>query len=72
LTVSFAPIKIGRNARIGAFSTILPGVTIGEGAIIGAGSLVADDIPPYTIAYGVPACVVRKIGDENDYSDLKE
>jgi acetyltransferase-like isoleucine patch superfamily enzyme len=61
LSISFGPIRIGKNARVGAFSTILPGVTIGEGAIVGTGSIVADDIPPYTIAYGTPACVVKTI-----------
>jgi heptaprenylglycerol acetyltransferase len=61
LSISFGPIRIGRNARIGAFSTILPGVTIGEGAIVGTGSIVVNDIPPYTIACGAPACVVKTI-----------
>lgn len=44
---------------IGAGSIILPGITIGEGAIIGAGSIVSRDIPPYSIAAGVPAKVIR-------------
>ena len=57
---SFGPIKICENARIGAFSVILPGVTIGKGSIIGAGSVVSDDVPPYSIAYGSPAKVVRQ------------
>jgi acetyltransferase-like isoleucine patch superfamily enzyme len=57
---SFGPIKICENARIGAYSLILPGVTIGKGSIIGAGSVVANDIPPYSIAYGSPAKVVRQ------------
>ena len=46
---------IRRGARIGANATLLPGVTIGEGALIGAGSVVTKDIPPRTIAYGSPA-----------------
>lgn len=58
-----APIKFGkviirRTAYIGARCTILPGVEIGEGAIIGACSLVTKDIPPYSIAFGIPARVV--------------
>ena len=57
---SFGPIKICENARIGAFSMILPGVTIGKGSIIGAGSVVSDDVPPYSIAYGSPAKIVRQ------------
>ncbi len=63
LTICIGPIKLEKNARVGAYSTILPGVTIGEGSIIGAGSVVVDDIPPYCIAYGVPAQVVKKIGE---------
>lgn len=58
---SFGPIKICENARIGAFSIILPGVTIGKGSIIGASSVVTDDIPPYSIAIGSPAKVVRQL-----------
>lgn len=58
------PIRIGRNAWIGFDCCILPGVTIGEGAIIGARSVVRDDIPPYTIAAGNPARIIRHI--END------
>ncbi|MFX1409877.1 MAG: acyltransferase [Promethearchaeota archaeon] len=60
-TFSFAPIKICKNARIGAYSVILPGVTIGEGSIIGASSVVTDDIPPYSIAFGSPAKVMREL-----------
>jgi len=60
-TFSFAPIKICKNARIGAYSIILPGVTIGEGSIIGASSVVTEDIPPYSIAFGSPAKVMREL-----------
>ncbi len=60
LTICIGSITIKKNARVGAYSTILPGVTIGEGAIVGAGSVVVDDIPPNTIAYGVPATVVNR------------
>jgi len=63
-TFSFGPIKICKNARIGAYSLILPGVTIGEGSIIGANSVVADDIPPFCIAHGSPAKVVKKLIDQ--------
>ncbi|NVM01295.1 MAG: acyltransferase [Candidatus Helarchaeota archaeon] len=61
LTICIGPIKLEKNARVGAYSTIMPGVTIGEGSIVGAGSVVVDDIPPYCIAYGVPAQVVKKL-----------
>ncbi|MFW9773657.1 MAG: acyltransferase [Candidatus Thorarchaeota archaeon] len=60
---SFGPIKIGENARIGAYSIIMPGVTIGKGSIIGAKSLVVDDIPPFSVAHGSPARVIRKLSD---------
>lgn len=56
-----APIRICRGSTIGTQSFIMPGVTIGEGAIVGAGSLVTKDIPPFTIAVGRPAKVIREI-----------
>ncbi|MFX0020983.1 MAG: acyltransferase [Candidatus Hermodarchaeota archaeon] len=61
---SFGPIKVCKNARIGAYSVVMPGVTIGEGSIIGANSLVSEDIPPYSIAFGSPAKVLRELTDE--------
>ncbi len=54
------PVVIGDFAWIGGNSTILPGVHIGEGAVIGAGSVVTRDIPPYTIAVGNPARVIKQ------------
>ena len=60
-TFSFGPIKVCENARIGAYSLVLPGVTIGKGSIIGARSVVSEDIPPYSIAFGSPAKVVREL-----------
>jgi acetyltransferase-like isoleucine patch superfamily enzyme len=58
---SFGPIKVCKNARIGAYTVVLPGVTIGEGSIIGANSLVTEDVPPFSIAFGSPAKVVRQL-----------
>ena len=52
---------IRKGARIGANATLLPGVTIGEGALVGAGSVVTKDIPARTIAYGSPARAHREI-----------
>ena len=52
---------IKRGARIGINVTLLPGVVVGEGAMIGAGSVVTRDIPPYTVAYGSPARPHKKV-----------
>ena len=54
------PVRICKNAWIGNHIYILKGVTIGEGAIIGAGSVVVTDIPPHSVAIGNPARVVMK------------
>ena len=54
------PVTIGRNCWIGARVIILPGVTIGNFSIIGAGSVVTKDIPEYSIAVGNPAHVIKK------------
>ena len=54
-------IHIGRGVMVGMETIIMPGVTIGDGAIIGAGSLVTKDIPAWTIAMGRPAKVVKEI-----------
>jgi len=56
-----APVRIGSNVWIGAGSIILPGVTIGDNSVIGAGALVNKDIPPNTVAYGIPAEVKKRL-----------
>jgi UDP-2-acetamido-3-amino-2,3-dideoxy-glucuronate N-acetyltransferase len=56
-----APTRVERGAAIGANSTILPGVTIGEGAMVGAGSVVTRDVAPFTLVAGNPAKLLRKI-----------
>jgi acetyltransferase-like isoleucine patch superfamily enzyme len=56
-----APIRICRGAWIGARAIILKGVTVGEGAIVGAGSVVTKNVEPYTIVAGNPARVVRRL-----------
>lgn len=53
------PVYIGNDVWIGDRVTILPGVHIGDGCVIGAGAVVTRDIPPYTVAAGVPARVIR-------------
>lgn len=55
---------IGNDVFIGANVTVLDGVTIGDGAVIGAGAVVVKDVPPYAIAVGVPAKVVKYRFDE--------
>jgi acetyltransferase-like isoleucine patch superfamily enzyme len=56
---------IRRGAYLGLRSTILAGVTVGEFAIVGAGSVVTADVPPYTMVAGVPARVVREFEPED-------
>lgn len=58
-------IVLKKGCLIGMNSMIMPGVTIGEGAIVGAGSLVTKDIPAWTIATGRPAKVVKQISKRN-------
>ena len=58
---AMAPVLIKRGAWIGARSIILKGVTIGEGAVIGMGSVVTHDVPPRCVAAGNPARVIREI-----------
>lgn len=53
------PTRVKKGASIGTSSTILCGVTIGENAIVGAGSVVTKDVPPNTIVAGVPARLLR-------------
>jgi len=55
------PVKIGRNARIGSHSLIMPGVEIGENSVIGAFSFVNRNIPADTLAYGVPVRIIKRI-----------
>jgi len=52
-------VTIKKNARVGSHSVIMPGVTIGENAIVGALSLVTEDVPDNAVAYGIPAKVVK-------------
>jgi acetyltransferase-like isoleucine patch superfamily enzyme len=55
------PILIKRNAWIGVGATILPGVTIGENAVVAAGAVVAKDVPANTVVGGVPAKLIKEI-----------
>ena len=53
------PIILGKNVWIGSHATILPGVTVGDGAIVAAGAVVTKDVPPGTVVGGVPAKVIK-------------
>lgn len=55
------PIKIENNVWIGSNVTILPGVTLGEWSVVGAGAVVTKDVPPYTVVGGVPAKIIKKV-----------
>lgn len=58
---SKGPVIIGRNVWIGDKATILPGVTIGDGVVIGANSVVAKDVPSYCVVAGNPARIIKQI-----------
>lgn len=60
-------IRIGKHAKVGSHTSIMPGVVIGDGAVVGAHSFVNQNIPPYAFAYGIPAKIVK----ENYASDIK-
>lgn len=60
------PTRVRRGASIGSNVTILPGVTIGEGALVGAGSVVTRDVPDDAIVAGVPARVVGRTASSSD------
>lgn len=67
------PIHIGKNVWIGANVVVMPGVSIGDNSVIGAGSIVTRDIPANVVAYGTPCRVQREIGERDDkfyYQDL--
>jgi len=55
------PIRIERNVWIGFDACVLPGVTVGEGSVVGARSVVVDDVPPFCVVVGNPARIIRKL-----------
>ena len=59
-----APIRIEDNVFIGARSIILKGVTIGEGSVVGAGSVVSQDVPPFVVVCGNPAKIVKSLKND--------
>ena|GEM_PF-1652510 len=62
--IKFKPIRIKSGAWIGTNTTVMPGVTIGTGCVIGSRALVTKDIPDNSLAIGAPAKVIRKLGPE--------
>ncbi|MDE5625758.1 MAG: acyltransferase [Muribaculaceae bacterium] len=64
--ITLAPVRICRGAWIGAGATILPGVTIGENAVVGAASVVTRDVAPNTIVAGNPAKLLRSFDPSTD------
>lgn len=60
-----APVHIGKNCWIGAGAIILPGITIGDHSVIGAGSVVTKDIPANVVAAGNPCKILREIGEHD-------
>lgn len=64
-------VIIGKNSWIGGNVVVVPGVIIGEGCIIAAGAVVTRNIPPFSVAGGNPACVIKK-RDPKQYAQLEE
>ncbi len=58
-------VVLKKNCSIGSHSLIMPGVTIGEGAVVGAFSFVNKDIPAHVVAFGIPVKVIRKLKIKN-------
>jgi acetyltransferase-like isoleucine patch superfamily enzyme len=58
------PVTLGRSVWVGFDACVLPGVTVGEGAIVGARSVVVEDVPPFTVVAGNPARVIRRLDPE--------
>ena len=64
--LSSKPVAIEDNVWLGEFVSVLPGVTIGKGSIVGANSVVSKNLPPYVIAVGTPAKPIKKFNFETN------
>lgn len=58
-------VTIGDNVWIGSNACVMPGVSIGDGAVIGANSVVTRDVPPYAVAAGVPARILKQVNNQD-------
>ena len=65
-------VTIGNDVWIGIKATIMPNITIGDGAVIGANAVVTKDVPPYAVVVGVPAKIIKYRFDEEIIKDLLE
>lgn len=70
--ITCQPVHIGKNAWIGAGATILPGVTVGDNAVVGAASVVTKDVPADTIVAGNPARFIKRIPPLSECSAYDE
>lgn len=60
MELTFSPIVIGANAWVAGWSIVMPGVTVGDGAVVAAGAVVTKDVKPWTIVGGNPAKLIKK------------
>lgn len=70
--VAIKKVTIGNDVWIGIKATIMPDITIGDGAVIGANAVVTKDVPPYAVVAGVPAKILKYRFDEETIKDLLE
>lgn len=68
----YAPIKIGSHVWIGSNATVLPGVTVGDWAVIAAGAVVTKDVPARTVVGGVPAKILKAVPKEEPQEALQK
>jgi galactoside O-acetyltransferase len=67
-----APIRVGRNCWLGANVVVVPGVTIGDNVVVGAGSVVTRDLPDNVVAVGNPCRILREVNDRDQEYYFKD
>jgi len=65
--IATLPISIEDDVWVGSGAIILPGITIGEKSIVGAGAVIREDVPPYSVVAGVPGRIIRTLRKENSH-----